>query len=107
MFRSCDSLRGATFLAEAAAIIVFCGAPTFAEFVAPAPTFAGVAGAPATLGPVCTALLAGGGRIGFGEKNFAHSKITPIDSSDAASSRISCPNFVFFSGSLKNGPLGE
>src|SRR6266446_356301 len=41
---------------------------------------------------------------GFGPKNFAHSKITPTDSSDATSIRSSGVNLSFCPGKLTNAP---
>jgi len=46
----------------------------------------------------------GGSTGGFGEKNRVHNRITPIDNSDAASSRNSWPNLGFLSNSLTCGP---
>jgi hypothetical protein len=47
-----------------------------------------------------------GGTVDFGAKNRAHNKITPIDSNDAAKSRISWLKSLFFPGSLTKGPHG-
>jgi hypothetical protein len=48
-----------------------------------------VVGLPGVAGPVCTGRFAGGTMGGLGEKNRVHSKITAIESRDAASNRIS------------------
>jgi hypothetical protein len=50
----------------------------------------GGAGLPGVAGAVCADRFVCGGRTGgFGEKNRVHNKITPIESRDAASKRIS------------------
>jgi hypothetical protein len=50
----------------------------------------GIAELPGVAGAVCTDRFVCGGRTGgFGEKNRVHNKITPIESRDAASNRIS------------------
>src|SRR5882724_11887928 len=60
---------------------------------------------PGVAGAVWTGRLACGNWAGgFGPKNFAHSKITPTDSSDATSIRSSGVNLSFCPGKLTNAP---
>jgi hypothetical protein len=63
-------------------------------------------GDPAIAGPLCVLFVPAGGTVDFGAKKRAHNKITPIDSNDAAKSRISWLKSLFFPGSLTKGPHG-
>ena len=101
MVRSSASALAATFTGAAAEIRVAvaladAGAVVLVDDAA-------VEGLPAVAGPVCAERFACGGRTGaFGEKNRVHSRITPIESRDAASKRISWPNLGL--SSLTCGP---
>src|SRR6266404_169706 len=60
---------------------------------------------PGVAGAVWTGRLACGNWAGgFGPKNFAHSRITPTDSSDATRIRSSGVNLSFCPGKLTNAP---
>src|SRR6267378_894222 len=96
--RSCESLLGTTVDGAAAAIVVAA--------VGACDVFAvGDAAGPGVAGAVCAdRFVCGEGVGGFGPKNFAHSKITPTDSSDATSIRSSGVNLSFCPGKLTNAP---
>src|ERR1700738_4627165 len=98
MLRSCASLFAGTVTGAAAetAVAVPCGNAGFAGELAAGPAVAGA---------LCAGRFGRGGTIsGFGAKKRAHSRITPIDSSDATKIRSSGVRFFFFCGSLTNGP---
>src|SRR5712664_3033984 len=96
--RSCESLLGTTVDGAAAAIVV-AAAGACDVFAVGDATGPGVAGA------VCAGrFVCGEGAGGFGPKNFAHSRITPTDSSDATSIRSSGVNLSFCPGKLTNVP---
>src|SRR6267378_1828734 len=96
--RSCESLLGTTVDGAAAAIVVAA--------VGACDVFAvGDAAGPGVAGAVCAdRFVCGEGVGGFGPKNFAHSRITPTDSSDATSIRNSGVNLSFCPGKLTNAP---
>src|SRR6266850_2961549 len=96
--RSCESLLGTTVDGAAAAIVVAA--------VGACDVFAvGDATGPGVAGAVCPGrFVCGEGVGGFGPKNFAHSRITPTDSSDATSIRNSGVNLSFCPGKLTNAP---
>src|SRR6266403_4871830 len=96
--RSCKSLLGTTVDGAAAAIVV-AAVGACDVFVVEDTAGPGVAGA------VCAGrFVCGEGAGGFGPKNFAHSKITPTDSSDATSILSSGVNLSFCPGKLTNAP---
>src|SRR5882762_3599589 len=96
--RSCKSLLVTTVDGVAAAIVV-AAVGACDVFVVEDTAGPGVAGA------VCAGrFVCGEGAGGFGPRNFAHSRITPTDSSDAASIRSSGVNLSFCPGKLTNAP---
>src|SRR5215472_7136577 len=63
---------------------------------------------PGVAGAVCAGrLVCGGWTVGLGPKYFAHTRITTMESSDAAMMRSSGVNLSFCGGKLKKAPHGS
>ena len=95
--RSCASDTAGVFAAAADAVVVV-GSAALAGPPLPGVVVLGVVvlpGVPAVAGPL-TAGVFGCGRTGaFGAKNFAHSRITPMESNEATRMRSSGVNLSF------------